>query len=95
MATTTVKTTYALDLETVGALDALARRWNVSKSEAMRRAIRASAATHALDVPPQPLQALDELQKALAMAPAVAARWSSQVRAERRTGSRRREEQAR
>jgi len=26
MATTIVKTTYALDLETVGALDALARR---------------------------------------------------------------------
>jgi Ribbon-helix-helix protein, copG family len=95
MATTTVKTTYALDLETVGALDSLARRWNVSKSEAMRRAIRASAAAHALNVPPQPLQALDELQKVLAMAPAVAARWSSQVRTERRAGSRRREEQTR
>jgi hypothetical protein len=51
MATTTVKTTYALDLETVGALDALA--------------------------------------------PAAAARWASQVRAERRAGSRRREEQTR
>jgi hypothetical protein len=95
MATTTVKTTYALDLETVGALDALARRWNVSKSEAMRRAIRASAAVHAVNVPPEPLQALDELQKVLALAPAAAARWSSQVRAERRAGSRRREEQTR
>ena len=92
MATTIVKTTYALDLETVGALDALARRWNVSKSEAMRRAIRASAA---VNVPPEPLQALDELQKVLALAPAAAARWASQVRAERRAGSRRREEQTR
>ena len=69
MTTTTVKTTYDLDLdlETVGALD----------------------------MPPQPLQALDELQKALAVAPAVAARWSSQGRAERRAGSRRREAQTR
>ena len=95
MATTTVKTTYALDLETVGALDALARRWNVSKSEAMRRAIRASAAVHALNVSPEPLQALDELQKVLALAPATAARWASQARAERRAGSRQREEQTR
>lgn len=95
MATTTVKTTYALDLETVGALDALARRWNVSKSEAMRRAIRASASVLATNVPPEPLQALDELQKVLALAPAAAARWSSQVRAERRAGFRRREEQTR
>ena len=67
MTTTTVKTTYDLDLETVGALD----------------------------MPPQPLQALDELQKALAVAPAVAARWSGQGRAERRAGSRRREAQTR
>lgn len=95
MATTTVKTTYALDLETVGALDALARRWNVSKSEAMRRAIRASAAVHALNATSEPLQALDELQRALATAPAAAARWASQVRAERRAGSGRREEQTR
>jgi hypothetical protein len=61
----------------------------------MRRAIRASAAVHAVNVPPEPLQALDELQKVLALAPAAAARWASQVRAERRAGSRRREEQTR
>jgi len=95
MATTTIKSTYSLDVETVGALDALAQRWNVSKSEAMRRAIRASAAVHAVNVPPEPLQALDELQKVLALAPATAARWASQMRADRRAGSRRREEQTR
>lgn len=95
MATPTIKSTYALDVETVGALDALARRWNVSKSEAMRRAIRASAAAHAVTVAPEPVQALDELQKALALGTAAAARWSNQVRADRRAGSRRREEQTR
>jgi hypothetical protein len=95
MATPTIKSTYALDVETVGALDALARCWNVSKSEAMRRAIRASAAAHAVNEAPEPLQALDELQRVLALAPAAAARWSTQVRADRRAGSRRREEQTR
>jgi hypothetical protein len=61
----------------------------------MRRAIRASAAAQAVTVAPEPVQALDELQKALALGPAAAARWSSQVRADRRAGSRRREEQTR
>lgn len=95
MATTTIKTTYALDIETVKALEALARRWNVSKSEAMRRAIRASASVRAASAPPEPLQALDELQRAVRLAPSAAARWSRLVRAERRAGSRRREGLAR
>jgi predicted transcriptional regulator len=95
MATPTIKSTYALDVETVGALDTLARHWKVSKSEAMRRAIRASAAAHAVTAVPEPLQALDELQKGLALAPAAAARWSNQARADRRARSRRREEQTR
>ncbi len=91
MATSTIKTTYALDLETVRALEALARRWSVSKSEAMRRAIRASASAHAVSVPPAPLQALDELQRAVRLTPSAAARWSRLARGERRAGSRRRE----
>jgi len=36
----TIKCTYSLDAGTVHALEGLARRWNVSKSEALRRAIR-------------------------------------------------------
>ena len=40
MATPTIKSTYSLDVESVRALDDLARRWQVSKSEALRRAIR-------------------------------------------------------
>jgi hypothetical protein len=40
----TVKITYVFDVETVRTLEDLARRWNVSKSEALRRAIRASSA---------------------------------------------------
>ena len=40
---TTIRSTYALDVETVQMLDRLARQWAVSKSEALRRAIRAAA----------------------------------------------------
>ena len=43
MAITTIKSTYSLDVETVRMLESLARRWNVSKSEVLRRAIRSAA----------------------------------------------------
>src|SRR5437870_291443 len=43
MAITTIKSTYALDVATVRALEGLARRWNVSKSEALRRAVRVAS----------------------------------------------------
>lgn len=39
----TIKSTYSLDVGTVRALEELARHWNVSKSEALRRAIRSEA----------------------------------------------------
>lgn len=94
MATPLVKTTYALDLETVRTLDELARRWEVSKSEALRRAIRASA-TLSPSPASEPLRALDRLQKALRLAPRDAERWSASVRVERRAGARRRERRAR
>lgn len=40
MGDTTIMATYSLDIETVRALDGMAKRWRVSKSEALRRAIR-------------------------------------------------------
>lgn len=95
MATHLVKTTYALDVETVRTLDELARRWEVPKSEALRRAIRASATPARSPASPAPLQALDRLQKALRLAPRDAERWSASVRLERHAASRRRERRAR
>jgi gamma-glutamylcysteine synthetase len=41
MATPMVKSTYALDAETLTALEQMAKRWGVTKSEALRRAIPA------------------------------------------------------
>lgn len=97
MATPSVKTTLALDLETVRALDELARRWNVSRSEALRRAIRASASgpNAPPSASPQALRALDRLQKTLGVVPREAERWSASLRAERRASSRGRERRAR
>ena len=90
MATHTVKTTYALDVETVRTLEDLARRWNVSKSEALRRAIRISSA----QAPPgdlTPVQALDRVQRSLALTPRAAGGWAAAARAERKARSRRHE----
>ncbi len=94
MATQSVKTTYSLDVETVRALDELARLWGVSKSEALRRAIRASSAearTEGLS----PTQALDRLQRSLGLTARGAARWAAESRADRGRRSLRHETRAR
>ena len=90
MAMTTIKSTYALDVETVRALERMAQRWKVSKSEALRRAIRAAASER----PPgatDALQALDRLQRSLRLTPAKAKAWATTSRLERRAWSRRSE----
>jgi predicted transcriptional regulator len=88
MAVTVIRTTYALDEETVRRLDGLARQWNVSKSEALRRAIRAAdAASTGRD---DRLKALDELQASMRLTRGRAQAWAREVRAERRRGTERR-----
>ena len=89
MATMTVKSTYALDIETGRTLEDMARRWGVSKSEALRRAIRAAKRGPA--GAPKALTALDALQRLLSLKTQTAARRERQVRAERRATSIRRE----
>jgi predicted transcriptional regulator len=88
MAVTTIKSTYSLDVETVKKLEELARRWNVSKSEAMRRAIRAATKL----APPgaeDAIRALDELQQSLDMRTDLAQKWEETARDERRASSKR------
>ncbi|MCI0546463.1 MAG: ribbon-helix-helix protein, CopG family [Candidatus Rokubacteria bacterium] len=82
MAITTIRSTYALDVETVRALERMAQRWKVSKSEALRRAIRAAAAAPA-PLRGEALHALDRLQRALALTPAQARAWAARTRTER------------
>jgi hypothetical protein len=87
MALPRVKSTYSLDLETVRALDDLARRWGVPKSEALRRVIRAAAETEG-GAAGGPLAALDALQESTRLSRAKADAWVRDVRAERDAASR-------
>jgi predicted transcriptional regulator len=58
-----VRTSMSLDHATLRALEHLAKRWSVSKSEVMRRAIRsAKAAVEREEKQATPLEALDWLQ---------------------------------
>jgi predicted transcriptional regulator len=88
MASTMVRTTYALDEETVRRLDSLARQWNVSKSEALRRAIR--TADVMAGSPDDRLKALDELQASMRLTHTRAQTWVREVREERRRSTARR-----
>ena len=90
MATPTIKSTYVMDVGTVRALERIAQRWKVSKSETLRRAIHASAQQQRPE-DGDPLQALDQLQLSLKLTPARARAWAHATRIERRAASARRE----
>jgi hypothetical protein len=99
MAIPKIKATYSLDAETVGALERVARRWGVSKSEAIRRAIHASEASAeasaardtAADAPPinRRLAAFRRAQQLLQLDAATADAWIADIRAERQASSER------
>lgn len=88
MAITHIKATYSLDVETTRILERVAERWGVSKSEALRRAIRAAAAAE--PKMNDATSALDRLQDALSLTETAAAAWARHARAERKAGSKRR-----
>ncbi len=90
MARTSIKSTYSLDLEAVETLETMAKRWRVSKSEALRRAIRL-AAGHTVSGAAEALAALDQLQVSLRLDRDSAARWQNSVRKERSASSRQHE----
>jgi len=85
MTSPSIKATYSLDAETVAALDALARRWGLPKSAALRRVIREAAGGVERDVTSR-LEALDDLQRSLTADAARA--WADEVRDERRASTR-------
>ncbi len=89
MARTTIKGTYSLDVDTVRALEDLARRWSVPKSEVLRRVIAEAARTAFEDT--EALQALDQLQASVRLDTESAEDWVRAVRRERRASARRRE----
>ena len=87
MAVTTIKSTYSLDVETVRTLESLARRWNVSKTEVLRRAIRAAAEGEKNQRVSKKLEALDRWQASLKAQGIDFAAWEQEARAERRASS--------
>lgn len=84
MAKMTVRSTYALDPETVRKLERISREWGVSKSEALRRAIRA-ASPDIRSAGQEATAALDALQASLALTARAAGRRIREVREERRS----------
>jgi hypothetical protein len=82
MARTSVKSTYALDVETVRKLERVAAQWHVSKSEVLRRAIDLVAGDSAASGS-SPLQALDELQQSLKLSARQIDGWALETRRER------------
>lgn len=83
MATLTIKSTYSLDVESVRMLEALAKRWNVTKSEVLRRAIRVAAQQEA-PADRTALDALDRLQASIRARKIDLAKWEGDIKAERR-----------
>lgn len=94
MVASVVRATYALDLDTVRTLHRLAERWGVSKSEALRRAVR-HAGEQAAPKGPAALEALDALQRSLKLSRTKADAWARAARSERRASAARREGRAR
>lgn len=87
MPTAKIKATYSLDVETVRELESMAKRLGISKSAALRRAIRLAASAK-----PRPgedqLAALDELQRELGDSSEALQKWEREARELRRASSR-------
>jgi hypothetical protein len=78
---TTVKGTYSLPPAAVRALEQLAARRGISKSEALTRAILAAEQADRAQIA---LAALDELHRAAPRTPDEIHQWADEMRAERR-----------
>lgn len=80
-----VRTSMSLDTGTLGTLDTLAKRWSVSKSEVMRRAVRhLKEEADSEDARPSPVAALDWLQGGGGLTLAEGEDFKKAVQAERK-----------
>jgi len=79
MSSRRIRRTYSLDVETHGSLELLAESWNLSKSDAVSRAIRI-ATDECSGADNDGIRALDELQRSLGLDEAAATRWIQQVK---------------
>ena len=87
MVTISIKGTYSLDPETVRLLGEMARHWGVSKSEALRRAIRSAAQSRSAN---PAIAALDRLQRGAVKEAAPLAKWADEIPVQRKASEKRR-----
>jgi metal-responsive CopG/Arc/MetJ family transcriptional regulator len=80
MARTTIKATYSLAPEVVEQLEQLSKRWGVSRSQALTRAIRTAAEE---EEGGNPLAGLEALQAAVGLSAEGARAWMDTARQER------------
>jgi len=71
-------------------LERLAKRWDTSKSGALRRLIRDAARSERATAVSEPTDAIARWQASLNLTEAAAAAWARHARAERRAGSKKR-----
>lgn len=84
----TIRTTVAFDPATVQRLERLAKRWGVSKSETLRRALEAAERAALLDTESEfsqmsPGQALQWLHSHPTQPPGTGNQWSREIRKQR------------
>lgn len=89
MAITTIKSTYSLDIESVRILESLVERWDASKSEVIRRALRIALMTADDTEGTVALDALTRLQHSVRERGVDLAQWGRDVEAERTAAGRR------
>lgn len=75
MATMTIRTTFALDPATEGAIQRLSALWQVSKAEVVRRSVANAEKEAASQATIPPLAALDWLQSNGTLTEAVVQQW--------------------
>jgi hypothetical protein len=90
MAINVNKVTYSLKPETVDRVQELSVKWNVPKSEVIRRAVDQVARGARLTTPLTPLQALEELQTFAGITQEEAKKFNREVLLSRRASSRKR-----
>jgi hypothetical protein len=78
------KATYSLDSETLEKLNRLSHRWQVSKTEALRRALHQAAAREATLSATEKIALLQKLQKQFAADGVDFERWKRDTKRGRR-----------
>jgi predicted transcriptional regulator len=79
-----LKSTFSLDEESIAKLQRLARKWQVSKTEVLRRALHQAAQREAAHSPEAKIATLHRLQKQFAEAGVDFERWKRDTKRGRR-----------